>query len=43
MYFSENKDFEFVFFSVMATISFWVSFAGEIDNLTIDNYKMCQR
>ena len=48
MYFCENsdlnwkKDFEFVFFSVMATVSFWVSFTGEIDNRTINNYKSLQ-
>ena len=37
-----KKDFEFVFFSVMAAVSFWVSFTGEIDNLTINKYKACQ-
>ena len=37
-----KKDFEFVFFSVMVAVSFWVSFTGEIDNLTIYNYKACQ-
>ena len=37
-----KKDFEFVFFSVMAVVSFWVSFTGEIDNLTINNYKASQ-
>ena len=37
-----KKDFEFAFFSVMAAVSFWVSFTGEIDNLTINNYKACQ-
>ena len=47
MYFCENsdlekKDFEFAFFSVMAAVSFWVSFTGEIDNLTINKYKACQ-
>ena len=46
MYFCENRDLEkkteFVFFSVMAVVSFWVRFTGEIDNLTINNYKACQ-
>jgi len=37
-----KKDFEFVFFSVMAAVSFWVSFTGEINNLTINNYEACQ-
>ena len=44
--FCENRDLEkkteFVFFSVMAVVSFWVRFTGEIDNLTINNYKACQ-
>ena len=47
MYFCENsdlekKDFEFVFVSVMVAVSFWVSFTGEIHNLTINKYKACQ-
>ena len=37
-----KKYFEFVFFSVMAVVSFWVTFTGEIDNLTINNYKAYQ-
>ena len=37
-----KKDFQFVFFSVLTAISFWVSFTGETDDLTINNYEAYQ-